>query len=90
MISFTICLRYLIRVNIGVIYVISNNYAKFKVDSYGSLPLEKEMTFHDVITLINSFFNRDKNNYYHILRKSFVWITKKVRFPIKYKCYLMN
>ena len=33
-----------------------------KVDSYNSLPLEK--TFHNVIILIKSTFNENKNNYY--------------------------
>ena len=37
---------------------------KFKVDSYNSLPLEKVITFHKVIILIKSVWNKDKNNYY--------------------------
>ena len=43
---------------------ISHNYAKIKVDSYNSLALEKSMTFHNVIILIKSVRNKDKNNYY--------------------------
>ena len=43
---------------------ISQNYAKIKVDYYNSLPLEKTMTFHNLIILIKSVFNKDKNNYY--------------------------
>ena len=39
--------------------VLRNNHAKIKVDSYDSLPLEKPMTFHNVIILIKSFFNKD-------------------------------
>ena len=35
-----------------------------KVDSYDSLTLEKTMTLRDVITLIKSVFNKDKNSYY--------------------------
>ena len=42
-----------------------HNYAKIKVDSYDSLPLEKTMTFHDVIILIKSVWNKDKNSYYY-------------------------
>ena len=34
-------IRYLIRVKSGITYVISCNNAKIKVDSYDSLPLEK-------------------------------------------------
>ena len=81
--------RYLINIKSGITYAIPNNYAKIKVDSHDSLPLEKTMTFADVTILIQSVFNKDKNNYYHILRNSFVWITKKIKFSIKYKCYPM-
>ena len=56
---------YLIGVKSSVIYIISHNYAKIKVDSYHSLPLEITMTFHKVIKLIKSIFNKDKNNYYY-------------------------
>ena len=35
-------------------YVISHNYAKFKVDAYDSLPIEKTLTFHNVIILTKS------------------------------------
>ena len=38
-------IRYLISVKSGITYVISHNYAKVKVDSYNSLPLEKTMIF---------------------------------------------
>ena len=41
--------QYLIVVKSGITYVISHNYAKIKVDSYHSLPLEKTMTFYNVI-----------------------------------------
>ena len=34
-------IRYLVVVKSGITYVISHNYAKIKVDSYDSLPLEK-------------------------------------------------
>ena len=40
-------------------------YAKIKVDSYGSIPLGKTMTFHNVLVLIKSVFNKDGNNYYY-------------------------
>ena len=58
-------IRYLIGVKSGITYVISHNYVKIKVDSYDSLPLEKIMAFHNVIILIKSLFNKDKNNYYY-------------------------
>ena len=52
-------IRYLITVKSGIIYVISHNYAKIKVDSYNSLPLEKVMTFYNVIILMKSVWNKD-------------------------------
>ena len=52
-------------VKIDATYIIYHNYAKTKVYSYGSLPLEKTISFYDVIILIISVFNKDKNNYYH-------------------------
>ena len=57
-------IRYLIKVKSGITHVISHNYAKLKVDSDDSSPLEKTMTFHNVIILVKSVFNKDKNNYY--------------------------
>ena len=66
MISFTIGLhRYLMGVKSGITYVISHNYPKIKVDWYDSLPLEKALTFHNVIILIKSVCNNDKNHYYY-------------------------
>ena len=40
----------------GITNVISHIYAKIKVHSYDSLPLEKTLTFH-VIILISQFLN---------------------------------
>ena len=61
-------IRYLKGVQSGIIYFISQNYAKIKVDSYGSLPQEKTMTFHNVKILIKSAFNKkESNHYYNIL-----------------------
>ena len=39
----------LIEVKSGITYVISFNYPKIKVNSYDSFPLEKTLTFHNVI-----------------------------------------
>ena len=62
-----------------------------KIDSSNSLPLEKNKTFHNVIILIKSVFNKDKNSdYYNIfLEKASYEIPKKISFCIKYKCYIM-
>ena len=58
-------IRYFISVKSGITSIISHNYAKIKVDSYNSLAWEKTMIFHDVIILIKSVLNKDKNNYYY-------------------------
>ena len=59
---------YLISVKSGIPYIISHYYAKSKVDSYDFLPLEKAITFHNVVILIKPVINKDKNNcYYNIL-----------------------
>ena len=75
-------IRYLISVKSGITYIISQNYEKIKVDSYNSLPLNKAMTFHDVIILIKSVFNKDKTNYYHntFLEKASYEMPKKQVF----------
>ena len=46
--------------------VFSGNYAKIKIDSYNSLPLEKTLTLVNVIILIKLVFNKDKNYYDNI------------------------
>ena len=72
-------IRYLIGIKSGIKYVISHNYANIKVDTYDSFPLEKTMTFHNVIILIMSVWNKDKNNYFYnlFLEKASYELTKK-------------
>ena len=48
----------------GITDSINHNFGRIWIDSYNSLPREKALTFHDVIILINSFFNQNKNNDY--------------------------
>ena len=36
-----------------------------RVDSYNSLPIKKISTFHNVIILIKSVVNKNKNKYYY-------------------------
>ena len=52
-------IKYFISQKSGITYVFSHNYARIKIYSYSSLPLEKRLTLHNVIILIKSFF--DKN-----------------------------
>ena len=49
----------------GITYIISSNYAIIEVYSHHSLPLEKRMTLCNVIILVKSAWNKDKNNYYY-------------------------
>ena len=65
MISFTIGLDTLIVKKRGMTYVFSHYYAKIKVDSYDSLPLEKTLTLHNVLIHINSVLHEDQNHYYY-------------------------
>ena len=58
-------IRYLKEVKSGIPYVFSHNYARIKVTSYDSLPLEKPLIFHNVITHSKSVWNKDQNHYYY-------------------------
>ena len=44
--------NYLISEKSGIIYGIDHNFARTRTDSYNSLPVEKALTFHNVIILI--------------------------------------
>ena len=74
--------RYLTEVKSSITYAIAHNCAKIIVDLYDSLPLEKTMTFHNVIKLIKSLYNIDKNNYYCyiFLEKTSYELPKKLIF----------
>ena len=54
-------IRYFLSQKGSITYVISHNYARIKVDSYDFLPLEKPLTLHNVIILIESVFNKNQN-----------------------------
>ena len=62
---FNLRIRYLISQKSVIKYVFSHYYAKIKADCNDSLPLEKTLTLHNVIILIKSVFNKDKNHYYY-------------------------
>ena len=72
--------RYHIGVKSGIAYIIPHDYAKIKIDSYDSLPLEKTMAFRYVIILIESVWNKNQNHYCYLInfRKSFVSVTWKI------------
>ena len=44
--------RYLLSKKSVITYIFSHYFAKIKVDSYDSLPIEKMLTLHNVIILI--------------------------------------
>ena len=56
-------IRYLISLKSGIKYILSHYFAKIKVDSYDSLPIEKRLTLHNAIMHIKSVLNKDKNDY---------------------------
>ena len=82
-------IKYCVIVKSGFTYVISHNYAKIKVDSCNSLPLEKTMTFRNVIILIKSVFIRDTSYYCDIflVKASLVNYLKNRYLYEIYKCY---
>ena len=63
--NITLFTTYLISLKSSIIYVFFLYFVKIKVDSYNSLPIEKALTFHNVIILIKPVLNKDKNHYYY-------------------------
>ena len=55
-------IRYLISLKSSITYIFPHSFAKIKVCSYDSLPVEKILTLHNVIILIKSVLNKDKNH----------------------------
>ena len=58
-------IRYLISLKDSILYVFSLYYAKMKVDSYNSLPIEKRLNLYNVIILVKSVLNKNQNYYYY-------------------------
>ena len=48
----------------GITNNINHNSEKIRTDSYNSLPIEKILIFHNVIVLIKSVIDKNKNEYY--------------------------
>ena len=42
---------------------VNHNFGEIRIDSYNSLPTEKILTFHNVMILIKSVVNKNKNEY---------------------------
>ena len=56
-------IRYLTSQKRSITYTFSEYFAKIKVDSYDSLPIEKRLALHNVIMHIKSVLNEEKNHY---------------------------
>ena len=55
-------IKHLISEKSGITDSINYNYGKIRKNSS---PIEKILTFHNVITLIQSVVNKNRNNYYY-------------------------
>ena len=53
-------IRYLIRLKSLISHVVSQYFGKIIIDSDDDLPLKKTLTFHDVVILIKSVFNKNR------------------------------
>ena len=58
-------IKYLVSEKSSITDSINYNRARIKIDSYYSFPVEKILTFHNVIILIKSVVNKNKNEYYY-------------------------
>ena len=58
-------IRYPINLKVGITDVFSDCYARMKVDSYDSLPIEKTLTLNNLKILINSVFCKYQNHHYY-------------------------
>ena len=61
-------IKYLMSEKNSITDCINHNFAKFRIDSYNYLPIEKNIDFlcyNTVIILIKSVVNKNKNEYYY-------------------------
>ena len=58
-------IKYLISEKSGITDSINHNFRKIRIYSYNCLPIEKILTFHNVIIHIKSAANKNKNEYYY-------------------------
>ena len=56
-------IRYPISHKSGITYSIDHNFTRIRIESYDYLPIEKTLTFPNVIILINSVFNKNQNRH---------------------------
>ena len=58
-------IKYLISEKSGITDSINHNFRKIRIYSYNCLPIEKILTFHNVIIQTKSAANKNKNEYYY-------------------------
>ena len=58
-------IKYLISEKSGITNSINHNFGKIRIDSYNSLRVEKILTFRNMIILIKSVLNKNRNEYYY-------------------------
>ena len=56
-------IRYLVSKKSGITDGINNNFARIRIDSYNSLPIEKVLTFHNAIILIKLVVNKNRKRF---------------------------
>ena len=54
-------IKYLITGKSGITHSINHNFGKIRIDLYNYLPIEKVLSLHNVIILIKSVANKNKN-----------------------------
>ena len=54
-------IKYLITEKIVITDSANHNFARIRIDSYNSLPIEKILTFHYVTLLIKSVVSKNEN-----------------------------
>ena len=57
--------KYLISEKSGITDSINQSFRKIRIYSYNSLPIEKILTFHNVIILIKSVVDKNKDECYY-------------------------
>ena len=84
-------IKYLISEKSGIT---DDNFGKTRIDSNNSLPIEKVLTFHNVMILVKSAVYKNKNEYYYniFLEKGCIKVNPildifKCMF-VYYKCYI--
>ena len=58
-------IKYLTSEKSGITDSINHNFGKIRIVSYNSLPIQKILTFHNVIILIQSVLNKNETQYYY-------------------------